>query len=123
MRNNGSRIIKLKKADLIERIKENKEKHIIGYEKAVTFYKKEAAEQLEKLMKLNTEGDLSLSLNLTTPVNNAENYDKISAMFEWEIESEIELTQEEFNEYVLDDTSYARNAMFSNTMYSAKFGG
>jgi len=123
MRNNGSRIVKVVKADLIEQIKENKARHIEQYEKAVINYKLEAAEQIEELIKQNSKGELTLSLNLTTPINNSANYDKIRVMFEWEIDAEIELTQEEFNECVQDDNSYSRNANISNTFYSAKFGG
>ena len=123
MRNNGSRVIKVVKADLIEQIKENKARHIEQYEKAVINYKLEAAEQLDALIKKNSKGDLDLRLELTTPINNSANYDKIRTMFEWEIESEIELTQEEFNEYVQDDNSYSRNASLSNTFYNEKFGG
>jgi hypothetical protein len=29
-------------------------------------------------------------------------------MFEWELADEVVLTQNEFNEYVLDETSFAR---------------
>jgi hypothetical protein len=38
-------------------------------------------------------------------------------MFEWELESAVELTQEEFLEYVQDETDFAVSAKFSNSVY------
>ena len=45
----GNRLIKVKKQDLIDRIKENKKNHIELYKKAVVAYKEEALEQLDFL--------------------------------------------------------------------------
>ena len=117
MRRTGSRTIKVNKAKLIEKIKENKEAHIIAYGKAVIAYKKEALKQLSELTKLANDGNMTLKLNLTTPVDNRKNYDKIIDMFNWEVESEVELEQQEFNEYVQDETEFARHALMSNSMY------
>ena len=117
MRMNGSRVILLTKAKLIARITENEKKHIIAYNQAVKAYKIEALKQLAELTKAAKSGDLSLRLNLTTPVDNRKNYSKIREMFEWDNRDEIELEQQEFNEYVLDETEYARHAQMSNSMY------
>ena len=117
MRRTGSRTIKVKKVMLIEKIKENKEAHIVAYEKAVIAYKKEALKQLVDLTTKATQGDLDINLDLTTPVNNRKNYDKIIDMFEWEVEDEVELEQQEFNEYVQDETEFAIHASLSNAMY------
>ncbi len=117
MRMNGSRMILLTKAKLIARITENEKKHIAAYNQAVKAYKLEALKQLAELTKSAKTGDMSLRLNLTTPVDNRENYAKIREMFEWDNRDEIELGQQEFNEYVLDETEYARHAQMSNSMY------
>ena len=117
MRQNGSRVMTVKKADLIEQIIENKEAHIIAYAKAVEAYKAEALKQLKKLTDDVNNGSVTIKLNLTTPVDNRNNYDKIISMFEWDILEEVELTQQEFNEYILDETEAARHAFLSNSMY------
>lgn len=119
MRHTGNRTIKVEKAKLIQQIKENKERHIKEFENAVVAYKVEALKQLNEQIKKVEQGALDAILNLVTPVNNGENYDKIIEMFEWEVESEVELSQEEFNEYVQDETQFARDAKFSNTFYSS----
>ena len=117
MRQNGSRVMTVKKADLIARINENKEAHIIAYAKAVEAYKAEALKQLTNLTDEVNNGSLKIKLSLTTPVDNRNNYDKIIAMFEWDVLEAVELSQEEFNEYILDETEAARHAFLSNSMY------
>lgn len=113
----SSRTVKVKKQDLIEKIKSNKEKHIEDYKKAVIAYKKEALKQLKSLSEAVEKGELNAKLDLTTPVNNEKKYDKQIEGFEWEVRDEVELTIEEFNEYVQDESSFARHALISNSMY------
>ncbi len=117
MRINGSRQITVDKFKLIAKIKENKEAHIKAYAKAVIAYKREALLQLAELTKKAKAGDMSLSLQLTTPVDNRENYDKIVAMFDWDVNEQVTLEQSEFNEYIQDETEFARHAKFSNSAY------
>jgi hypothetical protein len=117
MRRTGTRTVKVNKAKLIAKVKENKEAHIVAYAKAVEAYKKEALKQLAELTKRVEAGDTSIRLNLTTPIDNVKSYDKILDIFEWEIDEEVELEQKEFNEYVQDETESARHAMMSNSMY------
>jgi len=117
MRRTGSRTIRVKKADLIAKIKTNKETHIKAYAKAVVAYKKEALKQLAEMTKKVKAGEMVIYLNLTTPVDNRKNYDKIIDMFNWEVDEIVELEQSEFNEYVQDETEFARHALMSNSMY------
>jgi enoyl reductase-like protein len=117
MRKFGNRTIKVNKQQLIDKIKENKAAHIEAYNKAVIAYKEEALKQLTELTTKANNGDLQLRLNLTTPINNSENYDKIVEMFTWEVEETVELEQKEFTEYVQDETDFAIMAKLSNTAY------
>lgn len=114
---NGQRTIKVNKSNLIEKIKENQANHIIEYTKAVIAYKAEAKKQLAELQEKLSDGVLKLNLNLTEPVNCAKNYESIIDMFEWEVEDEVELSQDEFKEYVQDETQFARMAKLSNQAY------
>jgi len=115
---NGNRTIKVNKSKLIDKIKENKENHIKQYEKAVIAYKKEADKQLKELLHDLNQGKLDLDLELETPVDNSDNYDDIIDMFKWEEDDFVELSQDEFKEYIHDRTSFAVAAQFSNTYYS-----
>lgn len=117
MRTNGNRQILIKKEKLIEQIKKNKEAHIKAYAKAVTAYKKEALKQLAEQTKLAKEGKLKIHLNLISPVSLSEHYDDLVEMFEVDVREEVELTQQEYNEYYKDKTEVTRHALMSNQMY------
>lgn len=113
----GNRTIQVKKADLIVKIKENKENHVKEFDKAVMLYKVEALKQLIMLHDKVVAGALDAKLDLITPVDNSDNYDKILEMFEWEVKEVVELEQSEFQEYVQDTTDFAVTARLSNMMY------
>ena len=117
----GNRTIKINKQELIDRIKENKKNHIELYEKAVIAYKKEALEQLYDLVGEVQNGALNIKLDLVTPIDSSDDYDAILEIFEWEVEEFVELGQDEFRQYVQDETDFAQQAQYSNTYYSSKF--
>jgi hypothetical protein len=117
MMRNGNRTIKVKKSDLIAKIKENKKNHVVEYKQAVIAYKKEAIKQLKDLTERAKGGEMNLQLKLVTPVDSSKNYDKILSMFEWEVEDIVELDQQEFNEYVNDETAFAVHAKVLNSTY------
>jgi len=119
MMRNGSRMIKVKKGDLIKQITANKVAHIKEYKKAVKAFKLEAIEQLKELIEDVENGEMEINLDLTTPIDNSENYDEILEMFQWEVEDLVELEQNEFREYVQDKTGFALMAKSSNTVYFA----
>ncbi len=112
-----TRTILVNKQELIKKIKENKAKHIIEFEKAVEAYRAEAGKQLATLSEELKIGKIGIKLNLTTPENKSEEYDKLIEMFNWEVKDEVELQQGEFNEYILDESSFARQARLSNAFY------
>jgi hypothetical protein len=123
MHQRHNRTVTINKAKLIAKIKANKEAHVEEYKEAVKAYITEANKQLEKAKKELDNGSLSIHIQLTTPINRAEEYDKVIEMFNWEVKDEIELSQHEFNEYVHDDNDMSRNAKFANSYYSLGGGG
>lgn len=116
MRHN--RIVNINKKDLIDKILQNKEAHILEFEEAKKAYVIEAHRLLEGAKKRVDEGKMDILVRLTTPVNRADEYDKVIEMFKWEVNEEVQLTQSEFNEYVHDDNDSARTAKLANSSYS-----
>lgn len=116
MRHN--RTITINKTKLITKISENKLVHIEEYKQAVEDYINEANKQLTKAKSELDNGSLKINITLTIPINRSGEYDKLIEMFNWELEENILLTQEEFNEYVHDDNDSARMAKMSNSFYS-----
>lgn len=120
MRQLSDRKIKVDKAKLIEKIKENKAKHIQEYKEAVEEYKKEAAKKLEELKIDLDAGKTNLYLSMTQPENKEEEYDKLVEQFNWELAEVVELSQNEFNQYVHDEFDFAIQARVSNLSYTRK---
>lgn len=116
--NTDARVIRVNKAKLIAKIIENKTNHIKEYEQAMIDYRDEAKKQLEEQLKRLQDGKLDIKIDLKSPIDNRTEYDKLTQVFEWEVNDEVELSQGEFNEYVLDELPFARIAKMSNTVYS-----
>lgn len=123
MRHNpDARMIKVDKAKLIAKIQENKNQHIKEYAEAVEAFKKEANDQLNKARRALNKGEWGkTTLRLIIPEDRTAEYDKIIQTFEWELENEVELSQGEFNEYVLDELPFAIQSRMSNSMYISKW--
>jgi hypothetical protein len=117
MLHTGSRTITLERLKLIDKITENKANHIKEYDKAVIDYKAEALKQLAEQTQNAKNGNIDIKLNLISPVDNSKNYDRILEMFTWDVQDIVELDQDEFLEYVQDETTHARESRFANTLY------
>jgi hypothetical protein len=111
------REITLNKENLIEKIKDNKAAHIADYHEGIKSYKVEAKKQLEKQLKELADGSISVRIDLITPVNKSDEYDKVLSMFEWEESDSVVLSESEFKHYVLDEAPFAINAKFLNSSY------
>jgi hypothetical protein len=118
--NGNSRIVTIRKSELLARISENKEKHIKDYNEAVAAYHVEALRQLNEEKRALAKGSLNIRISLITPLDKREEYDKIAEIFKWEIKDEVELSLGEFNEYVLDDNDWAVASRAQNSMYKGK---
>ena len=115
-----NRQVNIKTEQVINALKENKEKHIVEYAKAKEAYKLEGLEQLRKIEADLADGQHRLQLNLIEPIDRTDQFDDYILMFESEIKTEIELDTDEFNNYVLD--KQGQRASLSNRTYLQKFG-
>lgn len=117
MRLTGSRVLKVKTQDVIDALTKNMANHQKEYVAAVAAYKVEAEKQLKKRLKDLREGSLKIELKLTHPEDRTEDYKKIIKMFELEVEDVIDLDQDEFNQYIHDELTFAKSAKMSNSFY------
>jgi hypothetical protein len=136
------------KKRLLETLKLNREKHQRDYEESLAGYKTLAAERLEKLKAQamkdlkknfdalaekiqtadftdpeerlpNTVTLLSaMSFHLKVPENHSRAYDVAIAQAEWETKDTIELTQRQFQCFVLDDWDWREEFQHINKAYS-----
>lgn len=97
------RSVTVKKANLLETMKANREQHRAIFLEAQTKYREKAIESLDRrLADTRAGGPIRLTFNLPEPVDYTTEYDNAIAQMEWHVEDEVVLTEQEFNQYVLD---------------------
>ena len=113
--------VKVQKSELIEKLKENRSNHRAIFEKALKGYRKKAIEVLDAALLDAKEGrHINTYIKLTEPIDQRKDYDRAIAMLEMSIDEEIEVTESEFAQYVLDDWDWKQQFMFTNSAYLAQ---
>lgn len=107
------------KDELVEKVRANREKHQAIFDEAVTGYQKQAVQLLEDHIKRIRDGDMvEVYVRLPRPVNQLKDYDRVLAMLEMHLEDEIEVGEDDFASYVMDDWGWKQNFLASNAAYS-----
>lgn len=108
----------MKKKDLIEVIKSNRKAHRAQFEKAFEGYCVMLREQLEKMLKaVKARKPVSTYISLVAPRDQTVDYERILAMLDRTINETVELTEEEFQQYVLDQWEWTAAVTASNSFY------
>ena len=114
--------VKVKKSELMDTLLTNRAKHHEQFVKAQEAFRLEVISQLSDALQAAKDGkDLITSFKLVHPVNETEEYDEAISMLGMSVDKIIELTHEEFRNYVLDKWNWSLQAHMSNTAYLAKF--
>ena len=126
--------VTVKKETLLKALKENKTKHLSGFEKSMNQYQKRLVKILSaKLEEAKKPGKkVNLNFNLYPPSDHSGEYESVIKMLEMGEETTVELSQNEFQQYVLDEwnghnfysNSYrdlgGMNMNFSRTYFSSE---
>ena len=109
------------KAKLLVKLKENRERHREKFLKAQEGYRAEVIEQLDKALKDTREGrKICTHFRLEAPQDQTPDYDRAIEMLDWSLDDKIELTSDDFRQYVRDEWHWKRDWGVSNAMYLAK---
>ena len=120
----GMETVKVKCDRLLTILKDNRKEHREIFVEAVDGYRKAAIKALDARLDEVKKGlKLSLSFRLEEPQDMTKQYDLIIKMLEMSIDTEIELTQKEFANYVQDDWSWMGQFLASNSGYSQRAAG
>lgn len=123
--------IKIKTADLVTSLKTNRAKHEAEYKLAVIEYRKACKKQLENyLAKIKPEEakiDLknpvkTLYLTIQAPSCFLTEYDRASMMMGMTVDSIIELDENDFRRYVMDEWDWKSGFNASNSLYKSFSG-
>lgn len=110
---------KVKKEELIGHISKNREKHISEFNIAIGKYRETAITRLKK--ELNAaENGLKFSLNfihVIKPQSHEKDYDKVIGLLEMCVDDFMEITAQDYSQYVLDQWDWTHEFSTSNSFY------
>jgi uncharacterized protein YktB (UPF0637 family) len=111
------RKIMIKKEEIITALYRHRTNHIKEYALAKKAFKKKALRELARATKAIEKGELRLSIQMVSPVRQVEYFDNVIKMFKSEVASTVELSQQEYNEYVLNQSNVIQQSRVSNSAY------
>ena len=113
--------IVVKKAKLLEILKKNKEEHREIFVEALEGYKKKVIDLLEsRLAAIKSGLKVNLYFQVTEPVDQTKDYERAIGMLEMSLEDEVELNEQDYKCYVMDDWTWKHQFLTSNPFYSGK---
>lgn len=111
--------IKVKKDDLLAKLRTNRELHEDEFNRAADGYRKRVIAALELRLSQAKNGQLpQMVFNLPTPINQTKEYDMAIGMLEMSVEDVIELEEHDYKQYVLDQWGWSQNVTATNAMYT-----
>jgi hypothetical protein len=116
------RTVVVKKDLLLTKLEENRKTHNADFEIAFTRFAEQVQRNLEARLKSLRGGDAvteeMLYINLTMPINYDADYKRAIEMLAWEVGDEVELTEQEFKQYVQDSWGWKAAVEVSNKLYT-----
>lgn len=112
--------VKIKRVDLLEKVKANKVRHVTEFKEAREEYVKEVIKELGRMLKKAKKGDIIRSINLVEPVSYEENYNRVISMLEWSTDVIVELDTTEFEQYVRDNWQWKQHFAATAALYNNK---
>jgi len=99
--------MKYPKGQLLEKLKSNRDEHVVKFGTALVAYREATTAACKKLLEMvekdeNVDHSKVLA-KLQRPENHVKHYDRVIQMLELTSDAEIELSQEVFTQIVLDD--------------------
>jgi hypothetical protein len=115
--------VNVKVEKLLEKVKENRDNHRAVFEAALEVFKVKVVEELEAMLERARKGErVAHSHGLMQPMDMTREYDQAIAMLEMSVDEEIEVTHQEFAQFVLDQWHWKQQFVTSNAAYFADSG-
>lgn len=97
------RTVRINKGDLLAKVTANRDNHRRMFEAAQEGFRDAVVAELDKMLADAKRGRrVRTSVELSPPIDQTPEYDRIILQLEMETRNEIELTDEEFANYVMD---------------------
>lgn len=112
--------VTVNKADLIEKVKTNRDAHRETFLKAQDKYREMMIEELDKRLQEVRDGKrINRGFSLPEPVDYTSSYDTALEMLNWEIADSVELDKRGFQELVLNKWGWHDNFVANTSSYVA----
>lgn len=117
----GESKVTIRKVELLEAIRKNREKHAAEYTEAYAGYEVEFVKEAVKLLALAKEGKFEkTTITCSPPQNHTKDYDRVIRMMEMCTADEIIVTEQQFSQYVLDEWQWMSAFNASKMRYSGR---
>jgi hypothetical protein len=112
--------INVEVVNLLAKLKENREKHIDEYNNTMKLYRNVAIIKLQDaLTAAKSDGEFNPNVDLKKPVSYEKEYNKAIAMLEATSDATVSITDDEFDNYYLDNWSWKHSFSSSSSSYSS----
>lgn len=109
----------MSKTELLEKLRENRDKHKADYDEAVANYRVAAKDALRaEVKKIDRGEDFSLSFQLPEPREFLDQYDRAIGMLEMSVDETIELEDHEYEQFVQDNWPWAGQFAAATAFYN-----
>lgn len=113
--------VTVNKKELLIVLKLNRAKHLEEFNSASKIFMQDAIEKLQNMLATaQTKGKIIQSLGLTEPVSYVSSYDTAIKMLDMSIDVTIELSQNEFTQYVEDQWGWRTQFVATTGYYNNK---
>ena len=120
MRGINGRTVNVKRLELLEMLKKNKELHQAEYDEALADFKKAMVAELQKQLKLAKAEKLSeLHISLYPPKNHADDFQEVIDMMEVSVDEVINLDSESFKAFFKNEWSWSSQFKLLASSYKA----
>lgn len=114
------RDITVKKDKVLEILRKNRAAHKGIFDEAVEGYKREALARLEQEIARIQRGSLAaVYVQVPTPVNHTNDYDRAIGMVEMHEGDDVQLSEDDYSQYVMDDWAWKHDFLSRNSGYSS----
>ena len=112
------RTVMVRKEELIEVLQKNRGRHGEVFEKSYKKFMRAVESELEgRLERIRRGKAVNLHIRLPEPKDMTDSYDRALQMLEMETRDEIELSEQEFQQFVQDDWTWKREFVSTAASY------
>ena len=116
--------IMVQKGVVLETLEKNRVLHLKEYKEAMKNWAEMAITQLKDEIKEleNHPEDANLYFNLQKPESHVDDYDKAIGMMKFEVRDEVEITEEDYSRFFLDEWNWSDGFKHLTTVYNSRSG-